>query len=187
MRSLRHFAISRIYNPQCFTIMASCLQIAHPKVRKIGRGPFDIAEETKVQQECHFFQGSQPVRLDAAKDCVHFDNTLCAGESFFTNCGWGSTWAIRSSIPALVPWTKSSRTTLARWAHQLVHLKSEEGLYYQRIPITAYNRPSQSPVNFYLPFLSRLNEILCHWAWSEVKTLGLSRHICKDCIISKAL
>ena len=91
MRSSRHFAITRIYNPQCFTIMASCLQIAHPKVRKIRRGPFDIAEETKVQQECHFFKDPNQFDLTQLKieNCVHYDNTPCAGESFFlvTNCG----------------------------------------------------------------------------------------------------
>ena len=156
--------------------MAAVYRLRVQKYERLEEVRSILQRRQKYNKSAIFFKDPNQFDLTQLKieNCVHYDNTPCAGESFFlvTNCGWGSTWTTRSSIPGLVPWTKSSRTTLARWAHHWHILNPKKD---QRISITAYNKPSQSPVNFYLPFLSRLNEILCHWAWSEVKTLGLSR------------
>ena len=121
MRSSRHFAITRIYNPQFFTILAAVYRLRIQKYERLEEVRSILQRRQKYNKSAIFFKDPNQFVLTQLKieNCVHYDNTLCAGESFFlvTNCGWGSTWTTRSSIPGLVPWTKSSRTTLARWAH----------------------------------------------------------------------
>ena len=68
MRSSRHFAITRIYNRLFFTIMAAVYRLRVQKYERLEEVRSILQRRQKYNKSAIFFQGSQPVRLDAAKD-----------------------------------------------------------------------------------------------------------------------